>query len=231
MRQIPANLSVIVPVLNEEQTLASALDYFRLLRETCELVFVDGNSSDNTAAVLVQHGFFVINNSNANRGAQLYSGAEQASHENLLFHHFDSRLPKNFLNLITQALQSRAWGRFDVRLDSPDWRLRLVETAMNTRSRWTGVATGDQAMFMHKSALLACAGELQRYPVMEDIYLSKQLKKVSLPACLRARVLSSARYWHHNGVVRSTLKMWALRLLYFFGMRPQTLYRLYYGKR
>ena len=221
----------MVPVFNEEQSINRAVQYFKILNDTCELVFIDGNSSDKTASLLAQHGFTVINANHANRGAQLAQGALHSSGDILLVHHFDSRLPENFLELIEHAIRSHDWGRFDVHLNSNDWRIRVVETTMNMRSRITGIATGDQAMFMQKSALLACAEELKNYPLMEDIYLSKQLKQSSPPACLRAKVVSSARYWQNNGVAVSVLKMWAFRLLYFFGMSPQTLYRMYYGKK
>lgn len=223
-------ISVIVPVFNEEQTINQVSTYFQQLSNSCELLFVDGKSTDATVNALVQKQFNVINTEHSNRGAQLYAGALHATGEILVFHHLDSRLPQSFAALINNAISMRDWGRFDVTLDSKDWRIRLIETAMNVRSRFTGIATGDQAMFMRKEALLSYAGDLADYPVMEDIYLSKQLKQVSKPACLHERVISSARYWQKNGVVKSILKMWLFRLLYFFGMQPQKLYHLYYGR-
>lgn len=230
MRRQSLQISIIVPIFNEEQTIAQVSDYFQQLNTFCELIFVDGNSTDATVNVLIQNQFKVINAEQSNRGAQLYKGALHASGDILLFHHLDSRLPDNFATLINNATALHSWGRFDVQLDSQDWRMRLIETAMNMRSRLTGIATGDQAMFVRKETLLSYAGDLEDYPVMEDIYLSKQLKKISRPACLRERVVSSARYWQKNGVVTSIMKMWLFRLLYFFGMPPQKLYRLYYGK-
>lgn len=221
----------MVPVFNEESSIKPVIQYFGKLNALCELVFIDGNSSDNTANLLRQNGFTVINAKQANRGAQLVQGALQITGDIVLIHHFDSRLPEDFSQLIEQALESHDWGRFDVQLDSNDWRIRTVEAAMNLRSRLTGIATGDQAMFMRKSVLLAHAEELNNYPLMEDIFLSRQLKQSTPPACLKAKVVSSARYWEKNGVIVSVLKMWAFRLLYFFGMSPQSLYRLYYGKQ
>ena len=230
MRSHSLQISIIVPVFNEEQTISQVSDYFQQLNTSCELIFVDGNSADATVNALIQNQFKVINAEQSNRGAQLYKGALHAGGDILVFHHLDSRLPDNFATLINNATALHSWGRFDVQLDSQDWRMRLVETAMNMRSRLTGIATGDQAMFVRKETLLSYAGDLDDYPVMEDIYLSKQLKKVSKPACLHERVVSSARYWQKNGVVTSIMKMWLFRLLYFFGMPPQKLYRLYYGK-
>ena len=222
--------SVIVPVFNEELNVANKLNYFKQLTKSCEVIFVDGNSTDQTVEYLKQNGFIVINALQANRGAQLYKGILQANGEYLLLHHLDSALPKNALNLIEQALETRDWGRFDIRLDSHQWKIQIIQKMMNLRSRWTGIATGDQAMFMRKDVCLQFANDLENYPVMEDIYLSKQLKKSTKPAFISDPVVSSARYWEINGVLRSMTKMWVLRTLYFFGMSPSTLYKLYYRK-
>lgn len=222
--------SVIVPVYNEEQTIRDACAYFKRLSESCELIFVDGNSTDDTAALLSKNEFVVINAEQANRGAQLYKGVMHAAGEIILFHHFDTRLPENGLDLIYKSMRLYTWGRFDVQLDSKDWRIRLVQKAMNLRSRWTGIATGDQAMFARKDTLLAYANDLKEYPIMEDIYLSQQLKKITRPACIDTTVVSSARYWEKKGIIISILKMWVLRSLYFFGVSPKTLYGWYYSK-
>lgn len=230
MPKHPYKSSVIVPAYNEEQTINDSLEYFKCLSESCELIFVDGNSTDNTATLLIQNGFTVIDAQEASRGAQLYKGITHATGEIILLHHFDTRLPENGLDLIYQSMRLHTWGRFDVQLDSKDWRIRLVQYAMNLRSRWTGIATGDQAMFARKDTLLAYASNLNEYPVMEDIYLSKQLKKITRPACIDTVVVSSARYWEKNGITTSILKMWAFRLLYFFGVSPRTLYGWYYSK-
>lgn len=224
------NISVIVPVFNEELNFGDKLSYFKQLAKSCEVIFVDGNSTDQTIACLKQNGFTVINALQANRGAQLYKGILQTNGEYLLLHHLDSELPENALNLIEQALETRAWGRFDIRLDSYNWKIQIVQKMMNLRSRWTGIATGDQAMFMRKDVCLKFADNLENYPVMEDIYLSKQLKKSTKAAFISAPVVSSARYWETHGVLRSVIKMWMLRSLYFFGMSPSTLYKLYYRK-
>lgn len=222
--------SVIVPVYNEEQTISDSLEYFQRLSESCELIFVDGNSADNTVALLIHNGLTVIDAEEASRGAQLYKGVMHATGEIILFHHFDTRLPENGLDLIYQSMRLYVWGRFDVQLDSKDWRIRWVQYAMNLRSRWTGIATGDQAMFARKDTLLTYANNLNEYPIMEDIYLSKQLKKITQPACIDTAVVSSARYWEKNGIIASILKMWVFRLLFFFGVSPRTLYAWYYSK-
>ncbi len=222
--------SVIVPVFNEEQNFANKLSYFQQLAKSCEVIFVDGNSTDQTIECLQQYGFTVINALQANRGAQLYRGILQTNGKYLLLHHLDSELPANALNLIEQALQIHDWGRFDIQLDSHNWKILIIQKMMNLRSRWTGIATGDQAMFMRKDVCLKYAKNLQNYPVMEDIYLSKQLKKSTKPAIITIPVVSSARYWETHGILRSIVKMWVLRSLYYFGMSPKTLHKLYYRK-
>ena len=148
----------------------------------------------------------------------------------LLFLHADTALPENADHCIRQVLQSGAvWGRFDVRIDSPRPVFRLIETLMNLRSRWSGVATGDQAVFVRRSAFEAVGG-FEDIALMEDIALSCALLRLSRPACLRQRVTTSARRWEKQGVWRTVLLMWRLRAAYFFGADPARL-ALRYGYR
>ena len=148
----------------------------------------------------------------------------------LLFLHADTALPENADHCIRQALQSGAvWGRFDVRIGSPRPVFRLIETLMNLRSCWTGVATGDQAVFVRRSAFEAVGG-FEDIALMEDIALSSALLRLSRPACLRQRVTTSARRWEKHGVWRTVLLMWRLRAAYFFGADPARL-ALRYGYR
>ncbi len=168
----------------------------------------------------------------ANPGTQapLPTHPEDTTDDTLLFLHADTALPEHADRCIQQALQSGAvWGRFDVRIDSPRPVFRLIETLMNLRSRWTGVATGDQAVFVRRSAFAAVGG-FEDIALMEDIALSRALLGLSRPACLRQRATTSARRWQQHGVWRTVLLMWWLRAAYFLGADPARL-ALRYGYR
>ncbi len=153
-----------------------------------------------------------------------------ATTDTLLFLHADTALPDHADHCIRQALQGGAvWGRFDVRIDSPRLVFRVIERLMNLRSRWSGVATGDQAMFVRRAAFEAVGG-FEDIALMEDIALSRALLRLSRPACLRQCVTTSARRWEQHGVWRTVLLMWRLRAAYFFGADPAQL-ALRYGYR
>jgi rSAM/selenodomain-associated transferase 2 len=156
-------------------------------------------------------------------------GANYASGDILIFLHADTYLPEHALRLIEQHLDNtKQWGRFDIRLSGNPFMLRIIAWMMNRRSRLTGIATGDQVIFVTREAFAAVGG----YPeidLMEDIALSKALKKISPPLCLKAKATSSGRRWEQNGICRTILLMWSLRLRYFFGADPQLLAALYSG--
>ena len=151
------------------------------------------------------------------------AGAALATGEALVFLHADTRLPAAADEMILRALRSSLWGRFDVAIDGRHALLKTVARAMNLRSRLTGIATGDQAIFVRRAAF---AG-FEEIPLMEDIAFSRAMRRRGAPACLRARVRTSGRRWEARGVLRTILLMWRLRLLYFFGVRPERLARLY----
>lgn len=151
------------------------------------------------------------------------AGARVATGEALVFLHADTRLPENADQLIFQSLSSRQWGRFDVTIDSRHPLLKLVACAMNLRSRLTGIATGDQAIFVRRDAFPG----FPEIALMEDVALSKLLKRRGAPACLRQRVVTSGRRWESRGVLRTIFLMWRLRLLYFLGVSPERLARRY----
>ena len=220
-------LAIIIPVLNEQDLIQGSIERLQHLSQF-ELIFIDGGSSDDSVHLLKKNQLSVLVTNRSNRGLQLYRGAEVASSENLLFLHLDTELPNHFQALICDALKTHIWGRFDVRLNGQHWQFRMIEKLMNLRSRWTGIATGDQAIFVHKNSFLQSCEKIVEHPIMEDIFLSKQLKRLGMPACITEPVVASSRYWQKHGVVRAVITMWALRLLYFLGVSPEKLYRLYY---
>ncbi len=208
------NLTIVTPVLNEEIKIQNNLDYFESLRKVCELIFVDGGSKDATVTLLKKSNHTVITSPQAGRGAQLSFGASKASNDYLLFLHIDTQLPEDFVKFIEPLLQSYTWGHFTVKLDSTKFILNVIGYFMNLRSQLTGIATGDQALFVDKNAFLEHLDDMMKHPIMEDIYLSTVLKKDhGKPAIIKSPVITSARYWQKNGIVKSIFKMWKFRLL------------------
>ncbi len=223
-------IAVVIPALNEAGQIASLLE--GVVGVACEVVLVDGGSHDDTAARAGAAGARVIP-SPRGRAAQMNAGARAlgSDWQALLFLHADTRLPTGWAQAVTRALAGGArWGRFDVMLDSPRPALRMVEASMNLRSRLTGICTGDQAIFVERGLWARCGG-YAAIPLMEDIELSRRLKRLAPgPAALRERVRVSARRWEKHGVWRTILSMWWLRLRYFLGDSPERLHRAYYGK-
>ena len=220
-------LCIVVPVLNEGERLLAALrDLQRFRQRGVRVVVVDGGSKDNTLQVARDHADLALV-APLGRAAQMNAGAAACSAQVLLFLHADTQLPDNADALVQRAtLAGHGWGRFDVQIDSPALMLRFVSGAMNLRSRWTGVATGDQGMFV-RHELFSAVGGFPDIPLMEDIALSKALKKFGPPACLRQRVTTSARRWERQGVWRTIWLMWWLRAAYFFGADPARLATAY----
>lgn len=220
--------SIIIPTLNEAESIRSCLLALQSLRKHCEIIVADGGSTDNTrnqALSLVDH----IISSPQSRAKQMNSGAAYATGEVLIFLHADTYLPDNALVTLQQQLKSsnKHWGRFDIQLDNPHFLLKIISQLMNWRSRLTSIATGDQVIFVTRAVFLEIGG----YPeidLMEDIALCTLLKKISPPLCLRAKVTSSARRWKHNGIIKTMLLMWLLRLRYFLGANPLELAQLYH---
>ena len=221
-------LSIVMPVLNEAAGMGAALQALAPLRaRSTQLVVADGGSSDATVALAQAAGATVVA-APRGRALQMNAGAQQASAGVLLFLHADTLLPENADQLIAQALANgqAVWGRFDVRITGQPRMLRVVAAFMNARSRWSGIATGDQAMFMTRAAFDAVGG-FTAQPLMEDIEISKRLRQLSRPACLRARVRTSGRRWETRGVWRTVLLMWRLRFAYWRGVAPEQLAERY----
>ena len=224
----PQQLSVIVPVLNEIVTLKQHLDYFKQLSRETELVFVDGGSCDNSVELLESNNLTVcVSEIKRSRGAQIAMGIQYTNQANVCIHHSDTVLANSGIQLILGALEHHSWGCFDIKIDSPQWRYRVIERAINWRSQLTSIATGDQCIFAKRALLTQCA--LSEYPLMEDIYLSSQLRKVSPPRRISEAVLTSARYWQRHGVIKTIIKMWWFRLQFYFGCSAQGLYKKYYS--
>ena len=226
----PVRLSVVLPVLNEAAGLGAALQALAALRARgTELIVADGGSRDHSAA-LAQAGGAQLVNAPRGRALQMNAGAAQAHGEVLLllFLHADTQLPADADVLIREALASgsRVWGRFDVSITGRPAMLKLIAALMNLRSRLTGIATGDQAMFMTRAAFEAVGG-FPAQPLMEDIEMSRRLLKLSRPACLRTKVQTSGRRWENRGVWRTVLLMWRLRWAYWRGAAPERLAELY----
>ena len=221
-------LSIIVPVLNEAQQLPQALKSLAPVRERgVEVIVVDGGSEDETLAAAVRVGVRLVKSSKG-RARQMNAGARAASGEILLFLHVDTALPENADGLIETAMcdRQRVWGRFDVHIQGRPRMLRVIAALMNWRSRISGIATGDQAIFVARSAFESIGG-FPDQPLMEDIELCKRLRVLSPPVCLRARAVTSARRWESRGVWRTIILMWRLRWAYWRGVPASVLAHVY----
>ena len=221
-------LSIVVPALNEAAGIFAALSALKpFTARGAQLIVADGASSDDTVVLARAAGATVIT-APRGRALQMNAGAQQADAAVLLFLHADTLLPEDADQLIAAALASGTndWGRFDVRIAGHSPMLRVVAALMNLRSRWSGIATGDQAIFMTRAAFDAVGG-FPAQPLMEDIEMSHRLLKRSRPACLRAKVLTSGRRWETRGVWRTVLLMWRLRFAYWRGAAPEHLAELY----
>ena len=221
------HMSIIVPVLNEAAGIGAALQALAPFRASGhEVIVVDGGSDDATAQLALAGADRVLT-APRGRARQMNAGAAVAHGGVLLFLHADTLLPPDADQLIRQALAGpQVWGRFDVRIAGQPRLLRVIAAFMNLRSRSTGIATGDQAMFMTRAAFDAVGG-FPAQALMEDIEMSKRLLRLSRPVCLRARVVTSGRRWESRGVWRTLLLMWRLRFAYWRGAAPDQLAELY----
>ncbi len=221
-------ISIIVPALNEAQSITHTLGDLAAVRTAGhELILVDGGSSDATPdlgssladrLVVAPRG----------RATQMNAGAAQATGDLLWFLHADTRVPPGAADRLLAALaEGKTWGRFDVRLSGGAALLRVVERMMNLRSCLTGIATGDQGIFVVRRIFEALGG-FPDIPLMEDIALSKALRRLSRPACLNPPLVTSSRRWERDGILRTVLLMWRLRMAYALGADPGDLAGRYY---
>ncbi|MBM4259254.1 MAG: glycosyltransferase [Deltaproteobacteria bacterium] len=223
-------LSIIIPTLNEAPSIVQTLTRIRQEGE-CELVVVDGGSEDRTTELAQAHADRVVLASRG-RARQMNAGAGEASGDALVFLHADTKPPPRFLQVLTHAFSDPqiVGGRFDVRLDAEGWPFRMIETMMNLRSRLTKISTGDQAIFVRRQTFHEIGG-FPDLALMEDIEFSRRLKRAGKIACLQEQVVTSARRWQQDGVFRTIVRMWTLRLCYFFGVPAERLREFYADTR
>jgi len=223
-------LSIVMPVLDEAAGIRASLERLQGLRlQGAEVIVADGGSRDGTAALAQALADKVVH-APRGRALQMNAGAAQASGEILLFLHADTRLPEDGLAQLRAVISNgpACWGRFDVRIEGAHPMLPVVSRAMNLRSRLTSVCTGDQCIFVSRQLFVRVGG----YPpiaLMEDIALSKRLRRLSPMAALPGPAVTSGRRWEKNGVWRTIMLMWWLRLRYFLGDSPRRLGRVYDG--
>jgi rSAM/selenodomain-associated transferase 2 len=215
-------LTIVVPVLDEAAIIVGALQALEPFRARgAEIIVADGGSRDGTPRLAQALADRVLTASGG-RAAPMNAGAKLGSGDALLFLHADTTLPANADRLIAAALTRRAWGRFDLRIAGRHPLLAVVARMINWRSRLTGVATGDQAIFVTREAFTAVGG-FPDMPLMEDIAISRRLKRLCRPVCVTTPVITSGRRWDHHGVLRTIVLMWRLRLGYYFGVAPARL--------
>jgi rSAM/selenodomain-associated transferase 2 len=221
-------ISIIIPVLNAASTLEATLSALQPLRRRGhEVLVVDGGSRDSSVSIARKFADRVLM-SGAGRALQMNTGADSSEHPILLFLHADTQLPANADELIHAALSPRSsiWGRFDIRLVSERKVFRVLERCINLRTAISGIATGDQAIFVTRR-YFERVGYYDGLPLLEDVALSKKLLRFGWPQRIKTPVLTSSRRWETKGIVRTILQMWRIRIAYFLGVDPDVLVRHY----
>ena len=241
---VMATVSIIIPVLNEAGNLAHLFTNINKLNpKPQQVILVDGGSTDDSIDIIriFINELMPDNNrkidwqmteSKSGRALQMNTGAALATAEILLFLHADTQLPIDAIESISEATKRAEWGRFDVQIDSRQLMLKLVSQMINWRSKLSGIATGDQAIFISQS-LFEQIGGYPNQALMEDVELcnqlkSTQLKDIAKPACLKNKVITSARRWQQHGTWRTILLMWHLRFDYWRGVSADNIKQRYY---
>ncbi|MBL8522141.1 MAG: TIGR04283 family arsenosugar biosynthesis glycosyltransferase [Betaproteobacteria bacterium] len=225
-------LSIIIPALNEAANIAATLAPLQPMRARgVEVIVVDGGSSDATRSIAAPLADSIVD-SPRGRATQMNAGARAAIGDTFLFLHADSLLPANADELIGEALSRprKNWGRFDVVIDGGHFMFPIIAWFMNHRSCLTGIATGDQGIFVKRETFEKLGG-FPEQPLMEDVELSDRLRRESGPACVSAaKIHTSGRRWEKHGVWRTIFLMWRLRWNYHRGASAESIHRAYYGK-
>lgn len=220
-------VSLIVPVLDEARIIRALLDSlvrYDFETDNVEIIIVDGGSSDATTQIVRSFDICHLVESEPGRAIQMNVGAAKASGDILMFLHSDSTLPENFLPFITRDFWAshKVWGRFDVRLSGRHPLFTLIAVMMNIRSNMTGICTGDQGIFVRRNVFERIGG-FASIPLMEDIEISRRLKKFSAPFRITQKLTTSSRRWEEVGILKTVLLMWQLRLRYFVGQPAEAL--------
>lgn len=222
------SLSIIIPVLNEAALIQHHLrELRRTVSDATEIIVVDGGSTDETLTLAHPLADQVITSSKG-RAAQMNAGAAIAQGQCLLFLHIDTQLPVNVLKQLSKASESD-WGFFAIRLSGQRWEFRLIEFMINARSRLSAVATGDQCIFIGRQLFAQCGG-YKALPLMEDVEISKRLRRIQSPMVITNKAVTSSRRWEEHGIWRTVILMWRLRWAFFRGADPHTFAERYYPK-
>jgi rSAM/selenodomain-associated transferase 2 len=225
-------ISIVIPVLDDAAALRQLLDDLDSIRGLdAQRIVVDGGSRDDSYALARERADCALR-AQPGRAAQLAAGVAAAHGRWIWMLHADARVNDAAWRALRHTIDTdgAAWGRFDVRLSGSESAFRVIEALMNARSRWSGVCTGDQGLFVRRD-LLDLVGGIPNQPLMEDIELTKRLRRYANPFCIDVPLGASARRWQQRGIVSTILLMWRLRLRYFFGTSPQSLAREYYDGR
>ena len=223
-RWIKTEISVVIPVYNEQANLQDLLDSLVAIPGT-EVIVVDGGSSDMTREIIALFPQIKFQFSAKGRAGQMNQGALAAAGRVLFFLHADSTLPADWVTAVA-GISDHSWGFFRTRLSGERRIFRIIETLMDIRSCATAIATGDKGIFVARE-LFAAIGGFPPLPLMEDIEISKKLKKKAKPVCVDKKITTSSRRWENKGIARTILLMWKIRLLYFFGMDADQLGKMY----